>query len=157
MPASPDAPSPAAGLVQMQEHQAKEAVSSHISSHMLGTQAASTAPNSRIQTVVPDRDRRMRDASALAFDATALRPATATASNRSLSVYTGVSSSPSESPRLSTGHRTLNRPTSAGGPNQAYGATFSREERKAISNLTQIGDDIEEECQYQSQVGVFDA
>lgn len=93
-----------------------------------------------------DRDRRLKDATALAFDAQTIRP-------KSSAGKAGIALSASASrgsPAVGSRAPKAGRPTSAGGGRLSSFGSAAKEERRALSELAQI--DAEEELGWQSQV-----
>jgi hypothetical protein len=127
-------------MVRQQYRQATEAGMSRNMANMPENQQGITPLP--MTDSIQDRDQRLKDASALAFDATALRPMTA---------RTGVSTG-SSSPLTGSGtparQRTpnSNRPTSAG----RFAQPFSKQavDRRTVASF----EGIEEEAELQTQV-----
>jgi hypothetical protein len=131
------------GMVRQQYRQATEAGMSRNMANMPENQQGITPLP--MTDSIQDRDQRLKDASALAFDATALRPMTARTA-----ASTG-SSSPVTGSGTPVRQRTpnSNRPTSAG----RFAQPFSKQavDRKALASF----EGIEEEAELQTQVSTL--
>jgi len=98
----------------------------------------------------------MKDATALAFEATNARPnSRGRSSNAPPAPVASSGPRPTSAAGWNAGRLAFTKPRSAEtGRKEAFGAMTSMEERKALSGITQIGE-LEGEAQWQSEVRIF--
>jgi hypothetical protein len=136
------------GMVRDQYRHATEAALGHHINLENGKRRNSGITPLPMSSVVVDRDQRLKDASALAFDATACRPMS--------SAGRTPASTNSSSPKVATPtirvRTPVKRPTSAGRFDQA----FALSQRSTQKNGTPF-EGIEEEAEMQTQVRCLDA